>query len=113
MQQWLLRTHSHVHIHESRHFIEGVREVSDTCSEASGFQTLRGDDVIDVLPNKWNRQRHKTLEKHPLALSQTKHARECEGQSNNGIIMAATPDQSRRSVTEGSSSASSDSMLAV
>lgn len=47
-----------------------VLEVSDICSEASGLRALR-DGVIDSFPNKWNKQSHETLEKHPLALSQT------------------------------------------
>lgn len=42
------------HTHTSRHFAEGVGEVSAIRSEASACQALRGDDVIDILPNKWN-----------------------------------------------------------
>lgn len=91
-----------------------VLEVSDNHSEASGFQTLRGDDVIDVLPNKWNRRSHKTLEKQPLALSQTNTPKiVTDSRSNERTTVAVIPDQSSRSVTEGSSSANSDSMLAA
>lgn len=85
-----------------------------TRSEVPAFQTLGGGgvDVIDVLP-KQVEQSHKTLEKTPTCSFTDRHAGQHDGQSSDGAMMAVIPDQSRRSVTEGSSSANSDSMLAV
>lgn len=47
---------------------------------------LSGVSVTDILPNKWNKQSHKTL--FPIALSQTNKLEEREGQLNDGTMVA-------------------------
>ncbi len=56
-------TLTHTYTHISRHLWDPLWSIR--------LSDPRGDDVIDVLPNKWHRQSHKTLEKQPPALSQT------------------------------------------
>lgn len=75
------------HTHNSGFFVEGVREVSDICCEASCIRPS-GVGVIDILPNKWNKRSHKTLGKTPNCSFTNKHAQECEVQPNDGTMVA-------------------------